>query len=157
MTHRDTLLDGEVQIIEGQPVTSPERTAFDIGRRVQVNEGVAHTDALAAATRLKFSDVAELAKRHKGVRGLRRLETVLSLADPGAQSPRETALRLLPLRGGLLRPEIAHLDLKDIRRYELLEQMGWIIVRVVAENRSSEILRRVRSAIDRASMSASVR
>ena len=36
--------------------------------------------------------------------------------------------------------------LKDIRRLELLERLGWLIVRVVAEDRSADIVRRVRSA-----------
>ena len=37
---------------------------------------------------------------------------------------------------------------KDIRRIELLERMGWIVVRVVAEDRPSDVLsRRVREAI----------
>jgi hypothetical protein len=40
---------------------------------------------------------------------------------------------------------------KDIRRIELLERMGWIIVRVVAEDRPADILRRVRDAIARRS------
>jgi hypothetical protein len=37
--------------------------------------------------------------------------------------------------------------LKDIRRLEKLERMGWIIVRVVAEMGPAEILRRVRAAL----------
>ena len=36
---------------------------------------------------------------------------------------------------------------KDIRRTAELERMGWIVVRVVAEDRPAEILRRVRTAI----------
>ena len=36
---------------------------------------------------------------------------------------------------------------KDIRRIEMLERMGWIIVRVVAEDRPADILRRVRAAL----------
>lgn len=36
---------------------------------------------------------------------------------------------------------------KDIRRIAELERMGWIIIRVVAEDRPAEILRRVRTAI----------
>jgi very-short-patch-repair endonuclease len=36
---------------------------------------------------------------------------------------------------------------KDIRRIEMLEQMGWIVIRVVAEDRPANILRRVREAL----------
>ena len=38
--------------------------------------------------------------------------------------------------------------LKDIRRLELLERLGWLIVRVVAEDRPAEIVRRVRCALE---------
>ena len=37
---------------------------------------------------------------------------------------------------------------KDIRRIEKLERMGWIIIRVVAEDRPADIVRRVRAALD---------
>lgn len=36
---------------------------------------------------------------------------------------------------------------RDIRRSELLEQLGWLVIRVVAEDHRSDILRRVRRAI----------
>jgi very-short-patch-repair endonuclease len=37
---------------------------------------------------------------------------------------------------------------KDIRRYEMLERMGWIIVRVIAEDRPADIIRRIRAALE---------
>jgi very-short-patch-repair endonuclease len=102
--------------------------------------------------------------------------------DGGAQSPRETWLRLLLIDGGLPRPvtqiEVrdaagyrACLDLgwegpmvaveydgdqhrtdrpqyvKDIRRWEMLEDLGWRIIRVVKEDRRDRILTRVRDAL----------
>jgi hypothetical protein len=36
---------------------------------------------------------------------------------------------------------------KDIRRLQMLERMGWIIVRLVAEDRPADIVRRVQAAI----------
>jgi len=136
-------------------------------------------------TQLKVSDIEALAERHPRARNLRQLESVLKLVDPGAQSPKESSLRLLLTRAGLPRPQtqipvmgkdewpIAYLDmgwpdlmvaveydgdqhrtdrrqyLKDIRRYEILEQLGWIIVRVVAEDRPADIVRRVQRALQR--------
>ncbi|GAB4905929.1 hypothetical protein MAHJHV29_01030 [Mycobacterium avium subsp. hominissuis] len=35
---------------------------------------------------------------------------------------------------------------KDIRRLEMLERCGWIVVRVIAEDRPDQIIRRVRDA-----------
>jgi hypothetical protein len=191
LTRRDALLAGEVQTIAGRVVTTPERTAFDIGRRDPRHTAVARLDALARATGFKLDDVAGIAARHPGARGLRQLETVLDLVDSGAQSPRESYLRLLIVEAGLPRPQtqipvlgadglpVAYLDLgwedymvaveydgdqhrvdrrqylKDIRRLEVLERMGWVIVRVVAEDHPADILRRVRRALE--SRSSTVR
>lgn len=41
---------------------------------------------------------------------------------------------------------------KDLRRMEMLEEMGWTIVRVVAEDRPASILRRVREALAKSSV-----
>ena len=165
------------------PVTTPQRTAFDIGRTPGIGRAVARLDSLARATGLKVCDVEEVAARHRGARGLRQLERALPMLDAGSQSPKETWLRLLLIDDGLPRPQtqipvlgangypFAYLDMgwaewlvaveydgdqhrsdrmqyvKDIRRTAELERMGWIIVRVVAEDRPLEILRRVRDAL----------
>ncbi|WP_197377085.1 hypothetical protein [Mycolicibacterium baixiangningiae] len=103
-TRRAILLDGEQRIVQGRAVTSPARTAFDLGREGSVDDAVARLDALARATGLRIGDVAELAGRHPRVRGLRQLETALDLVDAGAESPKETWLRLLLTRAGMPRP-----------------------------------------------------
>jgi hypothetical protein len=180
---RDTLADGQTQILAGRAVTTPERTAFDIGRRGAIHSAVARLDALARATGIKVDDVLRLAQAHPRSPGLRTLETALELVDPGAESPRESYLRLLLIDAGFPRPQtqipvlgvdgipVAYLDLgwedwmvgveydgdqhrtdrhqyvKDIRRLEMLEKMGWIVVRVVAEHSPAHILRRVEEAI----------
>jgi uncharacterized protein DUF559 len=183
LTRRCVLIDGETQLRDGRAVTTPERTAFDLGRRGAVRSAVVRLDALARATGFKVDDVLRVAKCHPRSPGLRRLETALGLVDPGAQSPRESYLRLLLIDAGLPRPQtqipvcdadgipVAYLDLgwqeymvaveydgdhhrtdrrqyvKDIRRTEMLERMGWIVVRVVAEDRPAAIVRRVRAAL----------
>jgi uncharacterized protein DUF559 len=190
LTRRDALLDGETQTLDGRAVTTPERTAFDIGRRGAVHSAVVRLDALARATGFKVDDVLRVARCHPRSPGLRRLETALELVDPGAESPRESYLRLLLIDAGLPRPQtqipvlgadgipVAYLDLgwedhmvaveydgdhhrtdrrqyvKDIRRQEMLERMGWIIIRVVAEDGPANILRRVRAALDASSVNS---
>jgi len=190
MIRRDALAENETQILGGHPVTTPERTAFDIGRRGAVHSAVVRLDALARATGIKVGDVLRVAQGHPRSPGLRRLEAALALVDSGAQSPRESYLRQLLIDAGLPRPQtqlpvlgddgipVAYLDLgwegwmvaveydgdhhrtdrrqyvKDIRRLEMLEQMGWIIVRVVAEDHPADILRRVRAAIAASSVSS---
>lgn len=125
MTRQDLLFDEEIQWLDGLAVTTPERTAFDIARRGRVEPAVARLDALARATDLKSAAVEELAGRHRHARGLRQLEAVLDLMDPGAASPRETWLRLLLIRAGFPRPrtQIPVLSADGRRRYYL--DMGW--------------------------------
>ncbi|WP_442791205.1 endonuclease domain-containing protein [Mycobacterium sp. Aquia_216] len=183
LARRDGLQDNEVQLVDGMSVTTPERTAFDIGRRGAVHSAVARLDTLARATGFKIDDVLQIVACHSRSPGVRRLRAALELVDGGAQSPRESYLRLLLVDAGLPRPQtqipvlgvdgipVAYLDLgwpdrlvaveydgdqhrtdrrqyvKDIRRLEMLEQMGWVVVRVVAEDRPAAILRRVRAAL----------
>ncbi|WP_156689057.1 hypothetical protein [Mycobacterium sp. Marseille-P9652] len=183
-TYDMRLSPDEFQERRGIPVTTPARTAFDIGRRATTGVAVAHLDALMRATGVAVHDIALVADRHRGARGLRQLETALDLVDAGSQSPKETWLRLLLIRAGLPRPITQipvlipdgtakyYLDMgwpdlmvaaeydgeqhrldpwqyrKDIRRWEALDRVGWIVIRVLAADQPSEIVRRVRDALD---------
>jgi hypothetical protein len=121
----DSVLDEEIQRLNGLAVTSPQRTAFDIGRRGRLDDAVARLDALAQATDFKVSAVEELAARHRHTRGLRQLEKVLSLVDPGAESPKETWLRLLAIRAGYPHPRTQIPVLSPDRRRWYYLDMGW--------------------------------
>lgn len=103
--HTDTLEPQEILIIDGVAVTSPARTAFDIGRRtVSRLQAVQRLDALMNATDVKVSDVDAVTAEHPGVRGLIRLRRVLPLVDGGAESPQETRTRLALIDAGLPKP-----------------------------------------------------
>lgn len=185
-----TVWSGEISpdeacVIDGMRVTTPARTAFDIASRYPRGRAVAAIDALCRASELKVFEMYGLSERHKGRRGIRKARAALGLVDPGAQSPKETWLRLLLHDAGL--PPVttqilvhngdfvalAYVDMgwedvmvgveydgdqhrsdrrqyvKDIRRIEMLEGMGWLIVRVVAEDHPDDIIRRVREALAR--------
>jgi very-short-patch-repair endonuclease len=125
VTRDQLLLENEIQRLDGLAVTSPERTAFDIGRRGRLDDAVARLDALAQATDFKVSAVEELVSRHRHTRGLRQLEAVLDLVDAGAESPKETWLRLLAIRADYPRPRTQIPVLSpDGRRWYYLD-MGW--------------------------------
>lgn len=94
----------EVVEIDGLPVTTPERTALDLGRHLHRDLAVRNLDALARATDVKAVDALLLADRYPRARGLRRSEIALDLMDGGAESPKETWLRLVLIDGGLPRP-----------------------------------------------------
>jgi hypothetical protein len=133
VTRADSVLGEEMQKLDGLAVTSPERTAFDIGRRGRLDDTVAHLDALARATDFKVPAVEQLVARHRHMRGLRQLEKAFHLMDAGAQSPKETWLRLLLIRAGLPRPQtqIPVLSPDGYRWYYL--DMGWESIKLAVE------------------------
>lgn len=133
VTRDELLLSDEVQTLGGLPVTTPQRTAFDSGRRGDLDRAVARLDALAAVTDFKVDDVVELAGAHRRTRGLRQLKAALDLVDGGAQSPKETWLRLLLIDAGFPRPrtQIPVLGADGFPRYFL--DMGWEEIMVAVE------------------------
>ena len=178
----DRLANDEIESIAGTAVTTPVRTALDLACWYPTTTAVAALDDLARVTELKIPDVEMLSARYHGRRGIERARKSLNLVDAGAQSPKETWLRLVLVGAGLPRPQtqipvydscgdaIAYLDMGwedvkvaveydgeqhrrdrrqyacDIRRSEIVERRGWILIRVVAGDRPAEIVRRVRAA-----------
>lgn len=129
----ETLLDAEITSRAGVSVTSIPRTAFDLARRGPTGQAVERLDALAAVTNFAVQDVLDIAANHPHVKGLQRVRGLLEQVDAGAQSPRETWLRLLLIEAGLPRPEtqipVPRLD--GYSHYFL--DMGWRDVMVAVE------------------------
>lgn len=121
--------DDELSLSGSLPVTTAARTAFDIGRGHPTGKAVPILDALLAATGVNVADVAQIAQRWPGVRGVRHLESVLGLVDSGAESPQESRLRLILVRGGLPPPE-TQIAFRDLR---IRVDMGWREWRVAVE------------------------
>jgi len=163
LIHRDELFDGERQLVRGISLTTPARTAFDLGRRRGRTVALVRVDALANATGLRLPAIESLIARHAGARGLRQLREVAALMDGGAESPQETRTRLVLVDAGLPRPQTQiivdpwRVDMgweefkvgveydgeqhwtdprqhtRDIDRHADLLARGWLIVRVSAE------------------------
>jgi hypothetical protein len=112
IVHSDVLADDERCVRNGMALTTPARTAFDLGRRKSLQEAVIRIDALARATELKIADVDLLVERHRGVRGIVQLRRALELVDGGSESPWETRTRLVLVSAGLpsLRTQIPVFD-----------------------------------------------
>jgi hypothetical protein len=119
--HTDELLAGEAQAIRGLPVTTPARTAFDLGRRLSLEEGVRRVDALMNATDIKVDDIETVARTHPGVRGLRQLRQTLDFVDGGAGSPYESLTRLLLVQAGFPRPQT---------QIPVLDEYGFVVARI---------------------------
>jgi uncharacterized protein DUF559 len=129
VAHSYRLDDGEVGAVRGMRVTTPARTAFDIGRSLPAARAVPILDALLNATDIKPPDVVVVADRHAGARGIRRLRAALELTDGGAESPQETRVRLLLVGAGLPKPE-TQIEFPDLR---IRVDMGWREWKVAVE------------------------
>jgi hypothetical protein len=105
LLHSDALWEDEVCVRDGIQMTTPARTAFDLGRRKGVVNTVIRIDTLMHATGLKIADVELLADRHRGARGLAQLRRVIPMVDGGSESPYETKTRLMLIGSGLPRPQ----------------------------------------------------
>ena len=102
---RNERIDADEIVDVGEmAVTSPARTALDLARHLPRDVAVRHLDALARATGITAGDALSLAERYPRARGLRRAQIALNLMDPGAQSPKETWLRLVLVDAGLPAP-----------------------------------------------------
>jgi hypothetical protein len=132
-TRGDRIGEDEVVIVDGIPITSPTRTALDLGCWYPTTSGVAAIDSLARATDIKAADVELLAQRYPGRRGIARGRLAISLFDPGAQSPKETWLRLVLVQAGLPRPQTQIPVLNEFGSAIAYLDMGWEDVKVAVE------------------------
>ena len=133
-TRRHDLLPDEITRLRGLPVTTVERTAFDVARCGSLEAAVARLDALGNATGFDAAELLEWARaRHSGKRGMTQLASALDVYDPGAQSPWETWLRLLVIRAGFPRPktQIPLVSVDGRRCYYL--DMGWEELKLAVE------------------------
>jgi very-short-patch-repair endonuclease len=123
----------ETCVRTGIRITTPARTAFDIGRSLPAARSIPILDALANATSFKVADVVALAAAKPGSRNIRRLRRVLTLVDGGAESPQESRVRLLLVNAGLPPPEtqIEFADESGLARIRV--DMGWREWRVAVE------------------------
>ncbi|HWF27833.1 MAG TPA: DUF559 domain-containing protein [Mycobacterium sp.] len=123
IVRRERISEEDVVELGGLRVTSPARTAFDLARHLPRAVAVAHLDALSAATGVTAAAVAPLIARHKGARGVRQCQMPLSLMDGGAQSPKESWLRVVLIDAGLPRP-VTQIRVTDGYLVAYLD-MGW--------------------------------
>ncbi|MBO9520933.1 MAG: hypothetical protein J7518_05290 [Nocardioidaceae bacterium] len=105
--HRRQLRPSDVTVIDGVPVTTPLRTACDLGRLLWRFDALA---ALDGALRIGVDRETLLGtlERFRGYRGVRQLRALAPLADGRSDSPGESALRLHWYDAGLPRPDLQH-------------------------------------------------
>lgn len=95
-------------VIDGVRVTTPVRTAMDLGCKLDRRSGLAAMDALMRAYGFTVDDMMRLLPRYFRRRGVRRLRTIVALVDGRAESPGESWVRLELIDRGLPVPVLQH-------------------------------------------------
>lgn len=151
----------EVTRVGTAMVTTPARTAFDLGRRTPLVHAIMGIDALRYACDLDPDAVRAVARRHLGVRGIRQLPEALRRSTHLAHSPMESRIRVAIEDAGLPLPILQHhvgpylLDMaypdqklaveydgrehltpkrarRDLNRQAYLTAEGWTVLRFAA-------------------------
>jgi very-short-patch-repair endonuclease len=110
---------------------TPARVGFDLARHLPRTKAVAHLDALARATCVASTDLYRLVSRYPGARGNQRARRSIELMDAGAESPKETWLRLL-LVDAKFPPPTTQIRVTE-RAMTVFVDMGWEEVKIGVE------------------------
>ena len=132
-TYRTHLDPADVVWIDGMRVTTPLRTAFDLGRQRQFGPAVEALDALCHRHLATPAELADYARPRRQLRGARLLMSRLPLVEPNSESVRESRLRLLFVTAGLPTP-VAQFDVRDAAgRFIARLDLAWPKLKVAAE------------------------
>jgi hypothetical protein len=116
-----TPAESDIATVRGCRVTTPLCTSWDLGRRLPLVEAVVALDALAHGGAFDPAELLVRRTERPGARGSRGLDAAVALADPRAESPMETRLRLAIVQAGLPRPEV---------QYRVMDDDGYPLTRV---------------------------
>ena len=125
-----TVPEPDRDVIDGLPCTSVARTALDMARFRPLHESLVVMDP--AVARCGAESMWSAYARRSGTYGMRALREAISLADPRAESPLESASRGYLHEAGLPRPDLqAWVRVADGRRYRV--DFLWRERRVIGE------------------------
>lgn len=123
---RVVLAEGDVQELDGLPVTTPERTCFGLVAAANPTEAVVWADAFLAARIVTPDGLRRYADEHPRRPYVDRYRAAVARSRVGAASPMETRLRLVIVDGGLPEPDWLNKRLYDAKGRFLGEpDMGW--------------------------------
>jgi hypothetical protein len=118
------LLPRDLMEVNGLRVTTPLRTALDLGRARWLERALAGMDQMLRLGAFSHSELIAEVQRFRGMRWVRTLRAMAPYADGRAESPPESVLRLRWIQAGLPAPKpqyevwrgaefVARLDIAD--------------------------------------------
>jgi hypothetical protein len=111
--HVADLPEDDVRVVDGVRSTTALRTCWDLTQWLSVPDAVAYLDAMIARRLVTTAALTTYARQRAGRRGWRKLLRAVSLADPAAESPQESRLRVRLVLAGLPKPVSQHVIEKD--------------------------------------------
>ncbi|WP_162938532.1 type IV toxin-antitoxin system AbiEi family antitoxin [Mycobacterium kyogaense] len=95
IVRNESIEPDEICSVDGVPVTTPQRTAFDLARHHPRVEAVTCLDDLARATGIEIDEVQALADRYPSARLLDHARDTVNLMDGASRTPAVTRVRLI--------------------------------------------------------------
>src|SRR6266566_7708738 len=114
VVRRAAVAASEIVSLRGMPATSILRTLSDLCIRLSEIEAVVIADLALHAGLTNLVDLNSFCKSRSNSVGVSNLRRVASHAEPAAESPMETRLRMVIVLGGLPRPQ-AQMSVHDGR------------------------------------------
>lgn len=147
------LSSDDVVVLNGVRVTTPLRTAMDLGCQLKPREALAALDAFAREHDVTAAALVRELPRLRGRRGVRQLRELVPLVDSRAESPRESWTRYDIVTAGLAAPEPQYwveidgvptyrLDLAYPRKRIAVEYDGYDAHQRTSEQRTRDEARR---------------
>ncbi|SFN98121.1 hypothetical protein SAMN05660359_00755 [Geodermatophilus obscurus] len=128
---RAALADADVVRRRGVPATTPEATAIGLAARLDGDDAVVAVDRFLARGLVDLAPLRARAATGTGP-GSARARAVCALADERSESPQETRLRLLVVRGGLSAP-VPQFAVRVDGRFVARVDLAWPEHRVAVE------------------------
>jgi hypothetical protein len=114
-------------------VTTPLRTALDLGCRLSRRDGLAALDGFARTCGVTRAELEAELPRYRRRRGVVRLRQVVPLVDGRAESPSESWVRLDIADAGLPKPELQWWVLDDDGRPVFRLDLAYPLSKVAVE------------------------
>lgn len=110
----------DIMVIGGVRVTTPLRTALDLGCNLRRRDALASLDQFMRLHGLTHEELGREALRYFRRRGVVQLRRLIPLADGHSESPRESWTRLEIIDAGLPVPELqVWVDVDEVPTYRL--------------------------------------
>jgi Protein of unknown function (DUF559) len=99
--HQTVLRPGDRTVVDGIPVSTPLRTAWDVAALERLPTAVAAMDGMVRAETIGLPDLRRMTAERAGLFGAARVRRAVQLVDPRAESPAESWVRVALVMAGL--------------------------------------------------------